>query len=302
MAHFTTGERQSPKVKSRQINKLVSAPRRAPSFGVIIPARYASSRFPGKPLAPLAGAGGIAKPLIERAWEAASAIPGASGVWVATDDERIAEVVRGFGGEVVMTSPDARNGTERCAEAVEHLAALGNIPEVIVNLQGDAPLTPAHLVSDLVHALADEPPMAGGGAGMATAALKCSPTTYAHLKGDAHAGRVGGTTVVTNGKGHALYFSKRLIPFVPDDHPAPHEHIHLHLGLYAYRAEALAAYAAAAPSPLEALEGLEQLRFLEGLSPIRVVSFAPVGWDCIELNNPEDTPAIEAVLRARGIA
>ena len=274
----------------------------APAFGIIIPARYASSRFPGKPLAMLAGAGGVEKPLIRRAWEAAGAIPGAAGVWVATDDERIADAARDFGADVVMTSPECRNGSERCAEAAAALASAGHDLDIIVNLQGDAPLTPAHLVGDVVSALAAEAPMTAGGAGMATAALECSKTTWAHLKADADAGRVGGTTVAVNAAEHALYFSKRLIPYVPDDEPTPHRHIRLHLGLYVYTAAALTAYAAAPPSPLEALEGLEQLRFLDGICPVRVVSFAPVGWDCIELNNPEDRPAIEAVLRARGIA
>lgn len=265
-----------------------------PSFAIVIPARHASSRYPGKPLANLRGATGGARSLIRRSWDAACAVPGVGGVFVATDDARIAEAVAAFGGQVVMTSSACRNGTERCAEAVDKLGAEFDI---IVNLQGDAPLTPAFIVPDLVTALAQDE-----AAAMATAALRCSPTTYAHLVGDAAAGRVGGTTVVVNGRGHALYFSKRVIPYVPESPDGrAHEAVRLHLGLYAYRPAALAAYAAAAPSPLEALEGLEQLRFLEGAAPIRVVSFDPVGWDCIELNNPEDIPAIEAVLKARGV-
>lgn len=265
----------------------------APRFGIIIPARHDSSRYPGKPLALLRGADGAAKSLIRRSWEAARAVPGAAGVWIATDDARIADAARGFGGEVVMTSSDCRNGTERCAEAAERLGA--NL-DILVNFQGDAPLTPAHVVTGLVVALAADP-----GAAMATAALRCSPGTYAHLAGDAAAARVGGTTVVANGRGHALYFSKRLIPFIPPGTERAHEALRLHLGVYAYRPEALAWYMATPPSPLELLEGLEQLRFLEGTAPVRVVGFDSVRWDCIELNNPEDVPAIEAVLRARGI-
>lgn len=261
-------------------------------FAIVIPARFASSRYPGKPLAMLRGAGGRGRTLIERSWQAAMKVPGAAGVWVATDDARIADAVRGFGGEVVMTSPDCRNGTERCAQAV---AALPPV-DVIVNLQGDAPLTPAHLVPDLVAALAAEPQAA-----MATAALRTSATTYAHLARDVAEGRVGGTTVVVADDGRALYFSKRLVPFIPADHSAPQDVLRLHLGLYAYRPDALAWYARRPPSPLEALEGLEQLRFLEGTAPVRVVVHDPVGWDCIELNNPQDTPAIEAILAQRGI-
>lgn len=269
----------------------------APRFAIVIPARMASTRYPAKPLAILRGASGMTKPLVQRSWECARQVPGAAGVWVATDDETIATTVWDFGGAVVMTAPERRNGTERCAETVERLAADGETFDIVVNLQGDAPLTPPHVVSGLVAALAADPDAA-----MATAALRCSPTTYAHLAADAAAGRVGGTTVVTAQDGRALYFSKRLLPFVPADRmDTAHESVVLHLGLYAYRPNALATYLAAAPSPLEALEGLEQLRFLESPRPVRVVTFDPVGWDCIELNNPQDVPAIEAILAARGI-
>jgi 3-deoxy-manno-octulosonate cytidylyltransferase (CMP-KDO synthetase) len=263
-----------------------------PRFAIIIPARYASSRFPAKPLAPLRGATGVAKSLIRRSWECASRIAGSAGIWVATDDNRIADEVVGFGGQVVMTSPDCRNGTERCADAVERL---GDDADIIVNLQGDAPLTPDFVVTGLVECL-----VADAEAIMSTAAVRCSPTVYDHLTADQAQGRVGGTTVVFNRHGHALYFSKRVLPHIP---PAvgsdAHASVHIHLGVYAYRREALATYMAMPPSPLEELEGLEQLRFLDGDRPIRIVPFEPIGWDCIELNNPADTPAIEAVLKAR---
>ena len=235
----------------------------------------------------------MAKPLIQRSWEAANAVADTVGVWVATDDDRIAEAVTSFGGQVVMTSSDCRNGTERCADAA---AQLGDIAEFIINLQGDAPLTPAFVVRGLVEGLA-----ADSRACMATAAVRCSPTVYAHLLNDQVQGRVGGTTVVANHRGHALYFSKRVIPHVPSGTTSAHALVHLHLGVYAYRAAALAAYAAMSPSPLEGLEGLEQLRFLEGDRPIHVVSFEAIDWDCIELNNPQDVPAIEAVLQQQGI-
>lgn len=264
-------------------------------FAIIIPARYDSSRYPGKPLALLRGAQGDTRPLIRRSWDCARQVAGASAVWVATDDERIAEVVIGFGGQVVMTSADCRNGTERCADA---LAQLGPVAEIVVNLQGDAPLTPGFVVEVLIEALA-----ADTGAGVATPAVACSEGVYRHLMADQAAGRVGGTTVVANRGGHALYFSKRVIPYVPAAWAGKaHTAVHLHLGLYAYRPEALTAYAAMPPSQLEDLEGLEQLRFLDAGQPIRVVPFAPLAWDCIELNNPEDVAAIEAVLRQRGIA
>jgi 3-deoxy-manno-octulosonate cytidylyltransferase (CMP-KDO synthetase) len=264
-----------------------------PRVAILIPARFESTRYPGKPLAALAGATGIGKPLIQRSWEAATQVSGTVGVWVATDDRRIAEVVTGFGGQVLMTSSACRNGTERCAEAA---AQLGDVADIIVNLQGDAPLTPAFVVEGLADALAVDRE-----AVMATPALRCSASTYAHLVHDAEEGRVGGTTVVANARGHALYFSKRILPYVPAGKAAAHRAIHLHLGVYAYRPAALAAYAATEPTDYELLEGLEQLRFLEMERPIRIVPFDPFEWDCIELNNPRDVPAIEAALRARGI-
>ena len=267
----------------------------APDTIIIIPARYQSSRYPAKPLALLRGATGEAKPLIQRSWECAATIVDPAAIWVATDDNRIADAVTGFGGQVVMTSPECRNGTERCADAI---ANLGIAPSIVVNLQGDAPLTPAFVVTGLVDALKARPDMA-----MTTPAVRCAQSTYAHLVEDQAQGRVGGTTVVFGRDAQALYFSKRVIPHLP---PAaaeqPFPPVHLHLGVYAYRPEALARYLALGVSELEELEGLEQLRFLDGGVPVGVVPFDPIGWDAIELNNPTDVTPIEAVLKARGIA
>lgn len=263
-------------------------------FAILIPARFASVRYPGKPLALLRGANGAARSLIQRSWEAAQAMVGPERVWIATDDPRIAQAAAAFGGQVVMTPASCRNGTERCAAALD---VLGEIAPIVVNLQGDAPLTPGFVVKDLVATLAADP-----AAVMTTPAVRCSPSLYRHLVADQAAGRVGGTTVVFGQKARALYFSKRVIPHVAEDRADAHEHVHLHLGVYAYRPAALAAYVAAPPASLEELEGLEQLRFLDMGQTIRVVPFDPLPWDCIELNNPQDVPAIEAVLRARGVA
>lgn len=264
------------------------------SFAIIIPARYASTRYKGKPLVPLKGSGGVAKTLIERSWECASNVPNCAGVWVATDDDRIAAEVERFGGQVVMTSPDCANGTERCADAI---ARLGPVAEIVVNLQGDAPLSPPFVVEQLVARLRDDPEAA-----MATPAVRCSASVYRHLAADAAQGRVGGTTAVFNRNSRALYFSKRIIPYLPptevDGDFVP---VHLHLGLYAYRPDGLARYNSAAPSQLEQLEGLEQLRFLDLGLAVSIVQLDPLGWDSIELNNPSDVPLIERVLAQRGI-
>lgn len=265
------------------------------SFAIIIPARYSSTRFPAKPLSLLRGATGIAKTLIHRSWECARQVEGCVGIWVATDDERIAQEVRSFGGQVVMTSPECENGTVRCADA---LAKLGDVADIIVNLQGDAPLSPHFVVGRLVSRLGS----GQSGAAMATPAVRCSQSVYRHLIGDQSAGRVGGTTVVFDRNGRALYFSKAVIPHLPaaeaEQESPP---VHLHLGLYAYRPEALRQYAQARPSAIEQLEGLEQLRFLDLGLPVAIEPLDPLDWDSIELNNPSDTGIIEAVLRERGI-
>ncbi|TVV74047.1 3-deoxy-manno-octulosonate cytidylyltransferase family protein [Sphingomonas solaris] len=260
---------------------------------IVIPARYASTRYPAKPLALLRGAGGEAKSLIRRSWEAAMAVPGVDHVVVATDDDRIREAAEAFGARVVMTPETCANGTERCAAA---LAGLPDAVDIVVNLQGDAPLTPAAMVTGLIERL-----RGGEGAGVATPALRCAPELYRRLVADQKAGRVGGTTVVLNRAGEALYFSKRVIPYVPEDRmDEPGLPVFLHVGVYGYTRAALTAYPTLALSPLETLEGLEQLRFLDAGLPVAVVEAEAA--DLWELNNPADVPVIEAMLAARGIA
>ena len=261
---------------------------------IVIPARFASTRYPGKPLVELRGAGGEARSLIRRSWDAAMAVPGIDRVIVATDDARIADHADGFGADVAMTSTAARNGTERCAEV---LAGLDVAPEMIVNLQGDAPLTPAWFVSDLVAGLRADP-----AADIATPVLRCSGRMRADLIADRHAGRVGGTTAVFGHDRQALYFSKEVIPFAAgsyaDDAPSPVFH---HVGVYAYRPDALAAYAGWDEGPLERLEGLEQLRFLERGRRLLCVEVEARGRSFWELNNPEDVPRLEAMMSEMGM-
>jgi 3-deoxy-manno-octulosonate cytidylyltransferase (CMP-KDO synthetase) len=262
---------------------------------IVIPARYASTRYPGKPLVDLRGATGESRSLIRRSWDAAMSVAGVDRVVVATDDDRIRRAAEGFGAEVVMTSEACRNGTERCAEA--H-AALGGGYEIVVNLQGDAPLTPAWFVEDLVAGL-----RAHEGAEVATPVLRTEGAALNGFLEDRRAGRVGGTTAVFGVGGRALYFSKEVIPYTgktygpEDDTPVWH-----HVGVYAYRPEALAAYPGWEMGPLETLEGLEQLRFLERGVPIQCVPVEARGRQFWELNNPEDVPRIEAMLARMGVA
>lgn len=262
---------------------------------VVIPARFASTRYPGKPLVGLTGATGETRTLIERSWRAALTVGGVDRVVVATDDDRIAEAARGFGAEVAMTSPACRNGTERCAEAK---AALADPFDLVVNLQGDAPLTPPWFVEALIAAMRDRPEV-----GMATPVLQTDGATLAKFREDRRAGRVGGTTAVFGADGRGLYFSKEVIPFVEAD-AAPDEitPVWHHVGVYVYRPEALAAYADWPEGPLERLEGLEQLRFLEQGADVLCVPVEARGREFWELNNPEDVPRIEAMMRRMGLA
>jgi 3-deoxy-manno-octulosonate cytidylyltransferase (CMP-KDO synthetase) len=266
-----------------------------PAVGIIIPARYASTRFPGKPLARFEGADGRSRSLVEHSWRAACDVPGVSLVTVVTDDDRIASEVRSFGGTVLMTPTDCANGTERCAAA---LAQIDPSIEVIVNFQGDAPLTPSAVVTAVVDRLWEGPGLA-----LATPAIECAPATYRHLADDAACGRVGGTTVVFNRSREALYFSKRILPYsAPEANGETFPPTFLHLGVYAYTREALAAYVETGVTPLERQEGLEQLRFLESGMRVGIALCDAPGNEIVEVNNPGDLAIVERIMRCgRGI-
>lgn len=256
---------------------------------VVIPARYASTRYPGKPLVALRGCGGQAKTLIRRSWDAAMAADGVDRVVVATDDDRIANEAKGFGAEVVMTSEDCANGTERCADALKKIT---QPYDIIVNLQGDAPLTPHWFVEELVQALQATPD-----AGVATPVLRCDAEALNGFLEDRRNGRVGGTTAVFDRNMRAMYFSKEVIPYLgrpyTDADLIPVFH---HVGVYAYRPDALARYTGWPTGALEVLEGLEQLRFMENGETVLCVEVDGKGRAFWELNNPEDVARIELKL------
>jgi 3-deoxy-manno-octulosonate cytidylyltransferase (CMP-KDO synthetase) len=214
-------------------------------------------------------------------------------VFVTTDDERIADACAGVGVGVIMTSPECRNGTERCAEALSSL----HDPDLVINFQGDALLTPPGFVEALIARMDDD-----RDAMVATPALRLRSEEVRALQAEEAAGRVGGTSVVTDGQGYALYFSKRLIPHLPkaalDERMSP---VRLHVGVYAYRPAALERYVATPISQLETLEGLEQLRFLDARVPIAVVEVATPPFAMRELNNPEDVEPIEQALIEAGL-
>ncbi|NCO22636.1 MAG: 3-deoxy-manno-octulosonate cytidylyltransferase [Rhodobacterales bacterium] len=257
---------------------------------VMIPARFASTRFPGKPLAMLAVPGGGQKSLIHLTWEVAMQVRGVAEVHVVTDDERIRGAAEKFGASVLMTSDKCENGTERCADA---MARYGLDADLVVNVQGDAPLTPPWFVEELIGAMADD-----AAAQVATPVLQCDPQSYGHFMADRQAGRVGATTAVFDARQHAMYFSKEVLPYIdPKKTFSRDVPVYHHVGVYAYRPPALAAYMAWPMGRLERLEGLEQLRFLENAHAVRCVVVDGRGRVFWEVNNPEDVARVEQVLR-----
>ncbi|HEX9204304.1 MAG TPA: 3-deoxy-manno-octulosonate cytidylyltransferase [Candidatus Deferrimicrobiaceae bacterium] len=241
---------------------------------VVIPARYGATRLPGKPLAEIDG-----RPMIWYVWDKARRAETPARVVVATDDERIARAVRGFGGEAVMTSPDCPSGTDRVAEA-----ARGMDEEVIVNLQGDEPMMHPSVIDAVAAPLVTDPAVL-----MSTAALlQDDPEEY---------GRPSVVKVVVDARGDALYFSRSPIPHYRDTSPretgAGTGRYRKHLGIYGYRREFLFRVAALAPSSLEEAERLEQLRVLENGYRIRVVD---VAHDSVGVDTPEDLKAVEGRL------
>ena len=227
----------------------------------VIPARWASTRFPGKPLAKETG-----KFLVQHVYERVARAAGVDRVIVATDDQRIGEAVASFNGEWVLTLPDHPSGTDRVAEVARHLNC-----DVVVNVQGDEPEIEPQAIETLVSVLGDGPhPMA---------TLACSFAALRRQGITADPADPHCVKVVCSG-GRALYFSRSVVPFVRHtdrEFYGPH----LHLGVYAYRREFLLKLAALAPTPLERLEGLEQLRVLEhGFTiGVGIVERAAVGID-----------------------
>jgi len=236
----------------------------AMSAVAIIPARYASTRLPGKPLLDRTG-----KYLIKHVVEAVQPARRIERVVVATDDERIAHAVGSFGGEVVMTSADCRSGTDRLAQAAERLCLPGD--QIVVNVQGDEPEIPADCIDRLVELLETS------GADMATLATPLRPDQI---------GDTNRVKVVCDRNGNALYFSRSGIPFDRDG--TGQAGYLLHLGIYAYRVKFLYHYAALPSTPLEQAEKLEQLRALEHGYRIAV---GIVDYDGAGIDTPEDYAA-----------
>ena len=240
----------------------------------IIPSRFGSSRFEGKPLVPICG-----KSMIQHVYEAASSAGHIHRVVVATDDHRIFNAVEMFGGQAVMTSGTHRSGTDRVAEAARILGLA--LDDIVINVQGDQPLMDPRCLDEVVSPLVSDPELP-----MSTLAFAIiDPREYTDPKD---------VKVVMDVKGDALYFSRASIPMERD--PGTQFNSFKHLGIYAYRRRFLEVFCNLPTGCLEAVEKLEQLRAMEYGHRVRVVV---TSFDSPEVDLPEDIPRIEALLRKR---
>lgn len=234
----------------------------------VIPARYDSTRLPGKPLADIAG-----KPMIQRVYERAATAKLPELVVVATDDTRVLAAMESFGGKALMTAKDHPTGTDRLAE----VAGVYDNYDVIINVQGDEPLIAPEIIDALAVAFTEEPELK-----MATVMTEIE---------DAEKNNPNNVKVVTDKNGYALYFSRSLIPYPRTAGVVP---VYKHIGIYAYRRDFLLAYAKMQPTPLEQSESLEQLRALENGYRIKVIK-----TDCkfVGVDTPEDLARVNAIYK-----
>ena len=244
----------------------------------IIPARYASTRLPGKALRLILG-----KPMIQRVLERASQAGCLDALWVATDDERIRRTVETVGGRAVMTSPDHPSGTDRLAEAVKLIEA-----DIVVNIQGDQPFIDSTLIQEAVQPLLDD------------CAIPMSTLMHPVARPEDFSNPAV-VKVVVDRAGNALYFSRSLIPYPRQT--VPHA-VFEHVGLYVYRRDFLLTLASLPPTPLEQIESLEQLRVLENGYKLRVVETHAQDHEFtgFSVDTAEDLERAEQMLRDRGLA
>ncbi|THU72022.1 hypothetical protein C4D60_Mb04t07710 [Musa balbisiana] len=244
----------------------------------IIPDRFASSRFPGKPLVRILG-----KPMIQRPWERAKLASALDRIVVATDKEKIAECCRGFGADVIMTSEECKNGTERCYEALQKL---GENYDIVVNIQGDEPLIEPEIIDGVAKSLQGSPD-----AVFSTAVTSLKP------EDGLDPNRV---KCVIDSHGYAIYYSRGLIPFNKSGKVNPQYPYLLHLGIFSqsFDSNFLRIYPSLPPTPLQLEEDLEQLKVLENGYRMKVIK---VNHDVHGVDSPEDVDKIEALMRERNI-
>lgn len=235
---------------------------------IVIPARYSSSRLPGKPLADIVG-----KPMIQHVFEKASMVSGVDEVWVATDDSRIIEAVSSFGGNALLTSPNHESGSDRLAEVSNSVDA-----DVYVNIQGDEPLIRPEDVGALIREMKSD--------------LSIDVGTLCHLISDEEANNPNTVKLVVTDSGDAMYFSRAKIPFSRDGDLSLN--YLKHVGVYAYRKNVLKEFSSSNQSDLERIEKLEQLRLLSRGYKIRAVRVAPTGPG---VDTPECLERVRALLQ-----
>ena len=244
-----------------------------PTVLVVIPARYASTRFPGKPLASIAG-----KPMIQHVVERVRQASLPSRVIVATEDDRIKAAVEAFGGEAILTRPDHRTGTDRIAEVATHIPA-----DIYINVQGDEPLIDPGTVDAVAAAMAEDDAI--------QLATPCSAIT---VPGEIMDPNI--VKVVQDFDGQALYFSRAPIPWVRDTGDRVAARHWKHIGLYGYRRDALLEFPTLPPGELERIEQLEQLRWLENGFHMHVVETM---YNAVSVDVPADIDRVEKLLHAR---
>jgi len=252
---------------------------------IIIPSRYESTRFPGKPFALVKGTA-----MLERVWRIAKLVKGVSEVYIATDDKRIEEFAHKMGAKALMTPVECKNGTERVYKAVEQLSPK---PDAILNFQGDALLTPPWVLQAMVDVLNNDQSCQ-----MITPAVQLTREQYAAFEEGKKSNPASGTTVVFDRNMNAMYFSKRVIPFIRQtEGELP---VYRHIGMYGYHREALDRYLTFKMGPLEAAEKLEQLRALENGMPIRVVVVDYRGRTHASVDAPEDVEIAQKIIEKEG--
>ncbi len=253
---------------------------------IVIPARMASQRFPNKPLAMIRG-----KTMIERVWQIARSVSGASEVIIATDDENLRQFGEKFGAKVMMTSPSCLTGTDRVAEASRQL---DQKHQIFFSFQGDAVLTPPWVIDAVLKAMLADPTIQ-----MATPAVHLTGKALADFVVSKRGGSSSGTCVTFDKKGRALYFSKALIPYHREENH-PDRMVYRHIGLYAYRAKTLQHLSLLPEGTFEKSEKLEQLRALENGIPIQVVPVDYRGRTHGSVDRPEDISFVESVIEREG--
>lgn len=256
---------------------------------IVIPARFGSKRLPGKPLVPIAG-----RPLLERVVAIArhaAARAGDTDVVVATDDQRVADLANALGCEVALTRSDISSGSGRaCAAALSRQ----HRPDIVVNLQGDAPFILPSMIVDLIAAVRST------GAAVATPVVQLDWEALDRMREHKKRAPFSGTSCILAADGRALWFSKAIIPAIRDEADRRLETglspVHRHLGLYAYRLGALEQFEQTPPSRHEEMEGLEQLRFLEMGLPVQTISVAPPAHSMSGIDTPEDVALAESLI------